>query len=220
MMESECQEVWNTWELVSEIKPRGWRNQKKGTGRNVRRGLVSARRRKISGRLARGQVPTKFCGRQRCQEECGALWLQKLYEDNWHVGKKPSISLSLFLEINNLEIEHELACAATCSWARAVRTGKREDDMREAWQWQVLQSLVGQLDDIKQTLICLAKRRSLAKCALKHEIGELKEGARFEPIKALFKRKPNHSWTARHAASKVVCHQRSVDAKIAEIKYV
>ena len=35
---------------------------------------------------------------------------------------------------------------------------------------------------------------------MKHETGELREGARFEPIKALFKRKPNHSWTARHAA--------------------
>ena len=28
-------------------------------------------------------------------------------------GKKPSISLSLFLKINNLETDHELACKAT-----------------------------------------------------------------------------------------------------------
>ena len=29
-------------------------------------------------------------------------------------GKKPSVSLSPFLEMNNLEIEHEVACAAAC----------------------------------------------------------------------------------------------------------
>ena len=33
-----------------------------------------------------------------------------------------------------------------------------------------------------------------------HELGELKERVWFERIKALLTRKPNHSWTARHAA--------------------
>ena len=39
-------------------------------------------------------------------------------------GKKPSVSLSLSLEVNNLEIDHEPARAATCFWAQAVWTDK------------------------------------------------------------------------------------------------
>ena len=35
-------------------------------------------------------------------------------------GKKPSVSLALFLEINNLDVEHELTCAAACFWAQSV----------------------------------------------------------------------------------------------------
>ena len=139
MMESDCQEVWNTWELVSEIKPRGWKKQKR--------------------------EQEEMCAEDWYQQEderiqeglCEDRYQRSSPEGSGVAGKKPSISLSLFLEINNLEIEHELACAATCSWAGAVRTGNREDDMREAWQWQVLESLVGQLEDIKQTLKCLAK---------------------------------------------------------------
>ena len=51
--------------------------------------------------------------------------------------EKPSISLSFFSEINNLEIEHELACAATCFWTQAVWTGQWEDEMRNTWKKQV-----------------------------------------------------------------------------------
>ena len=35
-------------------------------------------------------------------------------------GKGPSVSLSLLLEITNLEIEDELACGATCFWTQAL----------------------------------------------------------------------------------------------------
>ena len=35
---------------------------------------------------------------------------------------------------------------------------------------------------------------------VKNEIGELKQSLWFEPIKAILTRKPNHSWTASHAA--------------------
>ena len=50
---------------------------------------------------------------------------EKLYEGHLPVlqAKKSSVSLSLFLEINNLEIEHELACAATCFGVHAVGRG-------------------------------------------------------------------------------------------------
>ena len=51
--------------------------------------------------------------------------------------KKPSVSLSLFLEVNNLEVEHELACAATCFGQQTVWTGPWSDDVREAWRRQV-----------------------------------------------------------------------------------
>ena len=45
-------------------------------------------------------------------------------------GKKPSVSPSLCLDVNNLVIEHDLTCAATCFWPQAVWTGQWEDDMR------------------------------------------------------------------------------------------
>ena len=44
------------------------------------------------------------------------------------LAKKPSVSLSLFLEMNNLEVDHEVACAATCFWAKAVWKGKWVDE--------------------------------------------------------------------------------------------
>ena len=46
--------------------------------------------------------------------------------------KKPTVLLSLFWEINGLEIEHELACAASCFGTR-----QWDDDFREAWKRQV-----------------------------------------------------------------------------------
>ena len=52
-------------------------------------------------------------------------------------GQKPSVSLSNFLEINNLEVDHGLACAAVCFWAQAVWTAAREVDMRDVWKRQV-----------------------------------------------------------------------------------
>ena len=39
--------------------------------------------------------------------------------------------------------------------------------------------------------------RLLAQVGKKHEIKEFTEGVWFEPIKALLKRKPSHSWTTR-----------------------
>ena len=62
----------------------------------------------------------------------GAVPDRKLAESA--AGMKPKLSLTLFLEVHNLEIEHELARAATCLWAPAVRTRKWEDEMREAWE--------------------------------------------------------------------------------------
>ena len=62
-----------------------------------------------------------------------------MYEDRRQLasaaGKKPSVSLSLFLEINTLEIAHGVTCAATCFWAQGVWTGRLEEDMkRSLWE--------------------------------------------------------------------------------------
>ena len=77
-----------------------------------------------------------------CQEECGGpkpLAWRRPQRNNlrWELasaaGEKPSVSLSLFLEVDNLEIQHEPGCAATSVW-----TGQWEDDVRDAWKRQVL----------------------------------------------------------------------------------
>ena len=52
-------------------------------------------------------------------------------------GKKLPVSVSLFLEIDNLEIEHELACAATRFWAQAMWAGQWDEHVTEAWTRQV-----------------------------------------------------------------------------------
>ena len=54
--------------------------------------------------------------------------------------------------------------------------------------------------DMTKTLMRHAKNVYLQKWAKKHELGELKEGVWFEPVKALLKRKVHHRWTAKHAA--------------------
>ena len=59
--------------------------------------------------------------------------LQHMHEDRYKhssaggCGTRDPVSLSLFLEINNLEIEHQLVCAATFFWAQAIWTEEYEE---------------------------------------------------------------------------------------------
>ena len=79
-------------------------------------------------------MPTKSCEWVRCQEECGdpkPFFMAPSQRGREICGKKwpmlqeraNNIALSI-LEINNLEMEHDLACAATCLWAASSRSGK------------------------------------------------------------------------------------------------
>ena len=43
-------------------------------------------------------------------------------------GKEESVSLSLFMEVNNLEVEEELSTMATLAWAEGVLLGRWERD--------------------------------------------------------------------------------------------
>ena len=52
-------------------------------------------------------------------------------------GKKLPVSVSLFLEIDNLEIEHDLACAATRFRTQSVWAGQWDEHVTEAWTRQV-----------------------------------------------------------------------------------
>ena len=54
-------------------------------------------------------------------------------------GKKLPVTI---LEINNLEIEHELACSAMCFSAQSVWTGQWKEGVREAWKRQVWETYV------------------------------------------------------------------------------
>ena len=64
---------------------------------------------------------------------------ENIYEGDRPVQKKPSISLSLFLDwrLTTLRSSTNLARAATCFWAQAAWTRQWADYMREAWKSQV-----------------------------------------------------------------------------------
>ena len=48
-------------------------------------------------------------------------------------GKKVSVSLSLFMEIKNLEVEEELSTMPTLSWTEGVWVGKWKKSSRRGW---------------------------------------------------------------------------------------
>ena len=52
------------------------------------------------------------------------------------VGKKESVSLSLFLKVNSLEVE-ELSTMATLAWAKGVWLGRWEKVQLKAWRKQI-----------------------------------------------------------------------------------
>ena len=47
-------------------------------------------------------------------------------------GKKESVSLSLFMEVNNLVVEEELSTMATLAWAEGSRMGRLSREQTEA----------------------------------------------------------------------------------------
>ena len=49
----------------------------------------------------------------------------------------PSLSLSLFMEADSLEVKEELSTLATQCWAGRVWTGKWHHEQSEAWLNQV-----------------------------------------------------------------------------------
>ena len=49
-------------------------------------------------------------------------------------GKKGSVSLSLFLEVNNLEVEEELSTMATLAWTEGCWLGKWIKEQQKAWR--------------------------------------------------------------------------------------
>ena len=54
-------------------------------------------------------------------------------------GKKESVSLSLFLEVNNLEVEEELSTMTTLFWAEGVWIGRRRREQQKAWRKQIFE---------------------------------------------------------------------------------
>ena len=55
-------------------------------------------------------------------------------------GKKESVPLSLFMEVNNLEIEKELSTMATLAWTEGVRLGRMEKRAAEGLEEADLRS--------------------------------------------------------------------------------
>ena len=54
-------------------------------------------------------------------------------------GKKESVSLSLFVEVNDLEVEEELSTMASQAWAVGVWIGKSPAEQKAAWREQIFE---------------------------------------------------------------------------------
>ena len=51
--------------------------------------------------------------------------------------KKGSVSPSLFMEVNNLEVEEELSTMATLAWADGVWLGRWRREQLKAWRMHI-----------------------------------------------------------------------------------
>ena len=51
-------------------------------------------------------------------------------------SKKESVSLSLFMEVKNLEVEKELSTMATLAWAEGIWVGRWAREQKESWRKQ------------------------------------------------------------------------------------
>ena len=58
-------------------------------------------------------------------------------------AKWESVSLSLFLEVNDLEVEEELAIVATLAWAKGSWMGKWRKQICEVQTWKQARGLAG-----------------------------------------------------------------------------
>ena len=54
-------------------------------------------------------------------------------------GKKESVSLSLFVEVNDLEVEEELSTMATPAWAEGTWIVKCPGEHKKAWRKQIFE---------------------------------------------------------------------------------
>ena len=52
-------------------------------------------------------------------------------------GKKASASLSLFMEVNNLDVEEELSTMPMLAWAEGVWLGRWRKEQLKAWRKQI-----------------------------------------------------------------------------------
>ena len=63
----------------------------------------------------------------------------KIEEADGSSGEKESVSLSLFLEMSDVEVEEELSTVATQAWAEGVWMGKWPAEHKEAWRKQIFE---------------------------------------------------------------------------------
>ena len=54
-------------------------------------------------------------------------------------GKSEPVSLSLVMELNNLEVDEALYTMATLCWAEGVWMNMREKEQQEAWRRQIFE---------------------------------------------------------------------------------
>ena len=96
-------------------------------------------------------------------------------------GKKKQASLDIFSEVANMELECELAFAATCYWCRSCWEGKWADDVYEGWKKQIFDASSGAQRERSAassgmracsgqigTRLVLVKLRSIVGCSERH----------------------------------------------------
>ena len=75
-----------------------------------------------------GLVPARVLG-LKALDICPSARLRIRRQVAEMLGKKKQASLDISFEMEHIKLEHELAFAATCSWARSCWEGKWVVDM-------------------------------------------------------------------------------------------
>ena len=142
-------------------------------------------------------------------------------------GLKESVSLSLCLKVNDLEVEEGLPTVATPAWAEGSLMGNWPREPRETWRkqifevqtWRQVRGLAeavvceitlkfegqGKVDmrlvcpqDVKNMLLKQARTTYWKKWAARHEYEELKEEFWFDSVQARLRKKITEEWTDKH----------------------
>ena len=176
MKDSALQAMWSTWELLLEIKPRSWGDRERKRKDMCGEARYDQEERKIQKGLHEERHRHSFadgCGTRSMgiQSQC--------QEGNWLVQRErcPQPAMVFFCEMKGLGFTHASQQVLRMGGGKVICT---KDTCPV---------------DVKATFHRHANELYCKRWVKKHEIGNLKEGVRFESIETRLITKSNRVWT-------------------------